>query len=55
MKNYIYVNSQLIALHTGDNEAYKYFYLHYRPSSERPIIYTSDQRRYRLGTFKLSK
>ncbi|MGB2809426.1 MAG: hypothetical protein WBC22_16920 [Sedimentisphaerales bacterium] len=30
VKTYIYANSQIIAQHTGDHTAYRYFYLHER-------------------------
>ena len=33
VKTYIYANSQIIAQHTGDNDADRYFYLHDRLGS----------------------
>jgi RHS repeat-associated protein len=41
VKTYIYANSQIIAQHTGDHEADRYFYLHDRLGSVRQIIDTS--------------
>jgi len=40
-KTYIYANSQIIAQHTGDHTADRYFYLHDRLGSVRQIIDTS--------------
>ena len=41
VKTYIYANSQIIAQHTGDHEADRYFYLHDRLGSVRQVIDTS--------------
>ena len=41
-KTYIYANSQIIAQHTGNHEADRYFYLHDRLVSVRQVIDTSD-------------
>jgi RHS repeat-associated protein len=41
VKTYIYANSQIIAQHTGDHEADRYFYLHDRLGSVRQTIDTS--------------
>nr|NIP53380.1 RHS repeat protein [Phycisphaerae bacterium]NIR62984.1 RHS repeat protein [candidate division Zixibacteria bacterium]NIW43860.1 hypothetical protein [Gammaproteobacteria bacterium]NIS45007.1 RHS repeat protein [candidate division Zixibacteria bacterium]NIU13105.1 RHS repeat protein [candidate division Zixibacteria bacterium] len=41
VKTYIYANSQIIAQHTGDHTANRYFYLHDRLGSVRQVIDTS--------------
>jgi len=41
VKTYIYANSQIIAQHTGNHEANRYFYLHDRIGSVRQVIDTS--------------
>jgi RHS repeat-associated protein len=41
VKTYIYANSQIIAQHTGDHEADRYFYLHDRLGSVRQLIDTA--------------
>jgi hypothetical protein len=43
VKTYIYANSQIIAQHTGDHEADRYFYLHDRLGSVRQVIDTSGE------------
>jgi len=40
-KTYIYANSQIIAQHTGDHTADRYFYLHDRLGSVQYILDTS--------------
>jgi RHS repeat-associated protein len=53
VKTYIYANSQIIAQHTGDHEADRYFYLHDRLGSVRQIIDTSGsvKNRYTYDPF----
>ena len=53
MKTYIYANSQIIAQHTGDQEADRYFYLHDRLGSVRQLIDTSGnvKNRYTYDPF----
>jgi RHS repeat-associated protein len=41
VKTYIYANSQIIAQHTGDHTANRYFYLHDRLGSVRQVIDTT--------------
>lgn len=53
VKTYIYANSQIIAQHTGDHEADRYFYLHDRLGSVRKIIDTAGnvKNRYTYDPF----
>lgn len=53
MKSYIYENSRIIAQHTGDYSADRYFYLHDRLGSARQIIDASGniENRYTYKPF----
>ncbi len=53
VKTYIYSNSQIIAQHTGDHTADRYFYLHDRLGSVRQVIDTSGdvKNRYTYNPF----